>query len=138
MGPVDPGARVVVREMSQALVDGGLDLRRPIVISLEEVRNLSHASPREFDQMRGRLAAVLSNAGAIESMEFVVDSPSPAMLLHGTAYLVTSDGIDQWELFLSLKPADRDWFAWQGRGPVRVIRQPRPNTQQIYYPIPLQ
>ena len=123
--------------MSRALVDGGVDVRRPIVIGLEEVRNLSHASPGEFDRMLERLAKLLSNAGAIESMEFVSNSPAPAMLLHGTAYLVTSDGIDQWELYLSLRPAGKDWFAWQGRGPLRLLRQPRPNMQQVFYPIAL-
>ena len=65
-----------------------------------------------------------------------VDQPVHYQLL-GTAYLVTAEGFDQWELFLRLSPAEDAWTIWQPAVPVRVLRQPRPGQPQITrWPLP--
>jgi len=54
--------------------------------------------------------------------------------LHGTAYLVTARGFDQWELYLSLRPAGQAWTIWRADAAVRMLRQPRPGEPEIILP----
>ena len=54
----------------------------------------------------------------------------------GSAYLITAEGFDQWELFLSIAPADHDLAVWEARSATRILRTERPGVTQITFPVP--
>lgn len=122
------GADTLVRSMRRSLALAG---ERPLgeaLVSLDGLSNHSHASPGEFAAFKTRLAAALSRAGAAGAVpiRFVTAAGEPVDYeLAGTAYLVTAQGFDQWELYLSLRPPGESWEIWRADGPVHTLRQPR-------------
>ncbi|NIQ35452.1 MAG: hypothetical protein GTN86_05930, partial [Xanthomonadales bacterium] len=56
----------------------------------------------------------------------------PDYVLGGTAYLVTADGSDQWELFLSLRRPGESWTVWRAERAVRTLRQPRGGQMRLW------
>jgi hypothetical protein len=116
--------------------------RGETVIALNDLRNYSRAGQGEFNYLLKRLATLLSHAGRDERMQFVVEDRSaatggarPQYRMQGAAYLITAEGFDQWELFLSMTPSDRDLAMWDARGAVRVLRTARPDAAQVTYPV---
>ena len=135
---VDPGAVWVVAKIREALdaESGGGKQSGSIEISTQLLRNQSKAQNDEFDAMVDRLARLLDAAGADEGLHFTADPAQPVdYQLKGTAYLVTANGFDLWELYLSLKPNDRAWTLWQADVPVRLLRSERLRGQQIFPPV---
>jgi hypothetical protein len=134
--PADPGAAAMIDSMNRALVQREASPEGVTLISVRELRNLSHASDSEFIRMRRHLCDALTRAGAGSKMVFV-DGENPAIATHyrllGSAYLVTAEGFDQWEMYLSLTPAARDFQVWDARSPVRMLRLPRPGQQEITF-----
>ncbi|UCD75688.1 MAG: hypothetical protein JSV91_01995 [Phycisphaerales bacterium] len=129
--PPDPGAEALV----QALL-GGME-HRPVgedgttVVDLARLRNHSHAAAAEFSSFRQRLTEVLNRAGEEAGVRFTAEAGDAHYRLDGTAYLVTADGFDQWELYLRLSPADAAWTLWQSSRPIRVLRHARPGQPQF-------
>ena len=123
--PPDLGAVAIVEGLLAALPgERAISPASPLNISVNGISNQSHAQPREFDAFLGCFATLLNRAPT---------SPAPAIdyRLVGSAYLITAEGFDQWELFLRLTPADASWSLWQSGTPIRVLRHPRPGHQQI-------
>jgi hypothetical protein len=121
----DAGATAVARLIGHHAIDGG-----SARVGVRRLRNQSHSTPSEFNAFRRRLADLLASADA--RMEFVTADGEPVDYeLHGTAYLVSRDGTDQWELYLSLRPAGSSWTVWKASGPTRVLRQPVPGARQV-------
>ena len=103
-------------------------------VGLGQLRNHSHSSPREFEALRTRLADELSRSGRPFKILFTTEPDPPVQYqLAGTAYLVTADGFDQWELYLRLISgvAEQAWTLWQADRAVRMLRQPRPGGSKI-------
>lgn len=101
-------------------------------IGLAQVRNQSRTSREEFDAFDARLAEILTQASRDPKVVFVPgDSQVMQYHVQGTAYLVTFEGFDLWELYLSLSPADKNMTMWSASGPVYVMRLPRPGQPQM-------
>ena len=134
--PEDPGAAAVVESINSALSHRDASAEGVTIISVRDVRNLSRASADEFNSMRGRLCKALARAGDSSKLVFI-DAENPAIAPHyrmlGTAYIITADGFDQWEMYLSLTSAARNFQVWDARGAVRMLRLPRAGQPQITY-----
>jgi hypothetical protein len=129
--PVDPGAAMIVRSIAQTLAD-----RRSagdaVTIDLTTLQNLSRSGSEEFTAFVARLAALLNRAGVEHRIRFVDDKSTVCEYrMLGTAYLVNASGFDQWEMYMSLSPADRDWQVWDARNAVRILRTARAGQPQI-------
>lgn len=137
--PVDPGAEWLVAKLRDVLQAELARADRPTAfyISTFSIRNQSKAQCDEFDAMLVRLAELLDAAGSEEGLRFTADAArSVDYHLKGAAYLVTAEGFDLWELYLSLRPSDRAWTLWQADAPVRLLRSTRLRGQQMFPPIP--
>lgn len=128
---VDPGAALIVASMADTLEKPAADERTVTVINLHSVRNLSRASADEFARFLDRFAALLTQAGTPHAIEFVRTAPAAHYRMQGVAYLITDAGLDQWEMYLSIAPADRDVAVWDARQVIRVLRNARPGQPQI-------
>lgn len=133
--PVDPGAELIVRSIIDTLAaDLARDSTGATTISVQGVRNLSRANAAEFDGFMHRLCGVLSNAGRRDRLIFSDDLTHQAQYrLQGTAYMINAAGFDQWELYLTLTPTDRDYQVWNARNAIRVLRIARPGQPQITF-----
>ncbi len=131
----DPGADVIVGQMAKSIRPRNVDAEPQTRISLSWLYNQSHASGREFEALRNRLARVLNGSGRGHGMWFEVQpSASIDYELQGAAYLVTVAGRDQWELHLSLRPAHGSWTVWRADAPLRMFRQFQGGDRQILWP----
>jgi hypothetical protein len=134
----EPGADVLIDAIVQSLPSAKHNGMDEIIIGLAHVRNLSRSTSAEFEAFRQRLAQLLSGAGESHHLTFVAAEDAGDFELLGTAYLITAEGFDQWEVYLRLSPADASWTLWQPAAPLRVLRQPRPGQPQITrWPLPL-
>jgi hypothetical protein len=110
---------------------------RALRVSVDGVRNQSHATAAEFAGLRLRLADLLTRSGTGGQDEggairFVLAGDEPADYeLGGTAYVVEGEDADLWELYLSLRPLGAEWTVWRARGPIRMPRHPRAGEPQI-------
>jgi hypothetical protein len=142
-GPIDAGAASLAQSIAAALDDRPTNGRGVTLISLNELRNYSRAGAGEFRELLQRLSRLLSHAGRDSHIEFIVgDEPAsespdarPHYRVQGAAYLITADGFDQWELFLSIAPIDFDMTVWDARSATRVLRFERPGATQIICPV---
>jgi hypothetical protein len=135
--PTEPGADAVIDAIVQSLPSAENNGMDGIIIGLGYVRNLSRSTPAEFEAFRQRLAQLLSDASDDHDLTFVAAEDEGDFELLGTAYLITADGFDQWEVYLRLSPDDASWTLWQPAAPLRVLRQPRPGQPQITrWPLP--
>ena len=128
------GGRALTRAMRRGLWSGGERPCGEILVRVDTLRNQSHASTGEFETLLERLAGHLSRAGAAGGvpMRFVVTPDEPVDYeIGGAAYLLTSAGFDQWELYLNLRAAGGRWTIWSADGPVRMLRQPRGGVDRI-------
>lgn len=128
------GARALTRAMRRSLLIAGERPFGEILVRVDTLRNQSHASTGEFETLLERLAGHLSRAGAAGGvpMRFVVTPDEPVDYeIGGAAYLLTSAGFDQWELYLNLRAAGGRWTIWSADGPVRMLRQPRGGVDRI-------
>lgn len=134
---VDPGASALIDRMLVADAQRPRDADGWTQIALESLTNYSRATRDEFDAFKKRLADLLSRAGRDDKVRFTAE-PAPDAPVHrrltGTAYLVTAGGFDQWELYLTLMPADEAWTVWRSDGPVRVLRAAPAHGQQVFIP----
>ncbi len=131
---VDQGAAQLIEILSQrsAINDARQD-KSEITIAIGKLRNHSRCRHEEFTTLLERLAEQLSIAGRDAGMLFIAEAEAEADFhLNGTAYLITADGFDLWELFFTLHPADASWTIWSAPGPVHMLRQPRPRQQQMF------
>lgn len=133
----DPAADVLVQSMLSRLSNRQI-VNGATRISLDDVRNQSRCGGREFEQMKERLASALSRAGRKDRVEFIVDSTTEGesaqdiqYAMQGAGYLVTRDGFDCWELWLSLSSVEYPLTLWQPESPVWLLRHPRPNQPQL-------
>jgi hypothetical protein len=132
--PADPGAVVIVTSIDSALGSRVANDQGQTIISLSGLRNLSRCGSGEFTAFKQRLAGLLTKAGREGKIVFTDDAGPPAHYrMQGTAYLMSAAGFDQWELYLSLTPADRDFAVWDARNAVRVLRIPRAGQPEITY-----
>ena len=101
------------------------------MIDCSSLRNQSRSSRREFSALRRRLADLLSHAGLPHRLRFTDSGDEEFQYqLTGTLYLITN-GLDQWELFLSLREARHNRVMWEPTGIVRVLRSPDMGRPQI-------
>ncbi len=131
--PADPGAKILVQSIADALeVDSAATGSATVVVSVHELRNLSRASHAEFAEFLQRFASLLNIAGAEHGLAFASDSQLKSdYRMLGSAYMITAAGFDQWELFLSISPTSRQFTVWDARSPIRVLRTVRPGQPQI-------
>ncbi|MHC4767249.1 MAG: hypothetical protein ACYTEI_00895 [Planctomycetota bacterium] len=134
--PADPGADALLRSIRESLEPAADRSSSELRIGMEGVRNQSHASAAEFVGLRLRLAELLTRSGLGAAGErpirFVAAGDDAVDFeLTGTVYMAETDGDDQWELYLALRPAGRSWAIWEAQGPVRMPRRPRPGEPQI-------
>ena len=127
----DPGAEALLNDLLACMEDRRVGADGFTLVSLTRLRNHSRAAASEFIAFRLRLAEVLTRRGADLGVRFSTNGEPADYRIDGTAYLVTADGFDQWELFLRLSPADESWTIWEHDVPVRVIRHPCPRQGQI-------
>jgi len=129
---LDPGASALVEALAASLPDQALSGGQGVIVSLRHLRNQSHSTAAEFDAFKRRLAGLLTRTAEARRITFAAAAEAqPDYELLGTAYLVTADGFDQWELYLRLTPAEESWTLWHAGGPVRVLRQARPGQPQV-------
>lgn len=153
---IDPGAAYLaqtIREQHDAragdvgATDAGKDdvpvpeaasPRTSIVINVSAMRNQSRSRPTEFTAFLDRFAELLTDAGESHGLLFTSDADVDGDYdLLGTAYLLTADGFDWWELFINLRRTDDARMLWRCKHPVRVMRHPRPEHQQVFLvPLP--
>lgn len=126
---VDPGVQTIVQRIVTA-IDGSVDSQ--ITIGVWNLENVSRCRREEFQQLQERIAILFTAAGAESDLHFTSDSSAEVDYhLQGSAYLMTADGFDQWEVFLRLRPVDQTWAQWDAPGPVRILRHARPNQPQV-------
>lgn len=129
--PSDPGAVALVNSM---LIDLPSPRRGPdgwTVIDCSNLRNQSRSSRDEYLTFRIRLADLLSQAGRPHRLRFTVSREADIQYeLNGTIYLITN-GLDQWELFLSLTEHRLNQVIWEPSGTVRILRRPDSRRPQI-------
>jgi hypothetical protein len=134
--PIDPGALRLVNSIVDRLPTRPVDDGGVTRVNLAGIRNLSHSDAREFTAFLDRFAGVLSRAGRDARLTFTAGDDIDDEVAHydmvGTAYLVSADGFDQWELFLTVTPVGRPLTLWQSEGPVRVLRQARRDQPQVF------
>jgi hypothetical protein len=130
--PAEPIAAGLVAAIVDAVPDRATAPDGWTVVGLGHLRNHSHAAEPEFRALVARLAEALAPAGIGARVRFVAN-PSTATQyeLAGTAYLITADGFDQWEIFLRLSPADDAWTLRTWDEPLRVLRHPRAGQPQL-------
>lgn len=130
-GPADPGAIDLVNSLLDDLGDPRRGPDGWTVIDCSNLRNQSRSSRREYFAFRRRLADLLSQAGHPHRLRFIdTDDEEFQYQLTGTLYLLTN-GLDQWELFLSLRESRHNRVMWEPDGTVRVLRNPDSSQPQI-------
>lgn len=134
--PLDPGAEALVGELLAGLGEQRVHEDGTTRICISRIRNLSRTEPEEFREMLDRFADVLSRSGRSEGIIFFVrrDDRTAHYEMRGTAYIMTAEGLDTWELFLRASPTGSRWTAWSPSGPVRMPREHKPGEQQIFMP----
>ncbi len=133
--PPEPGADRLVAAMRRSIELTGEQPWGEVLVGLDRIRNHSHVSASDFDIMRRRLAGVLTAAGRSGRvpLRYVSRAEEPVDYeLSGTAYLMTSQGFDLWELYLSLHVPGQEWTVWSADEPVRMLRFPRRGEPQLY------
>jgi hypothetical protein len=139
---IDPGAAYLARtirdriDASAAHVqaeDGG-----ELIVNIASLRNLSRSTPKEYRAFVDRFAALMNDAGRADRLQFTADPDAAAhFILHGAVYILSADGFDWWELFISVRAAQDGTALWRCEFPVRVMRQPRVGHQQVFIvPLP--
>lgn len=133
----EPAADVVVQSILNSIPTRQV-VNGSTFISLEGLRNQSRCRGGEFEQMKERLASALTRAGRRDRLEFIADagaddrsSQQSQYVVHGASYLVTRDGFDCWELWLSIASVEQPLTVWQPESPVWMLRHPRPGLPQI-------
>lgn len=122
--PADPGAVAIAEAIAAAAGDDGL------VTCRIRLRNQSRASANEFEAFEKRLADILDRPETRDRIRFT-DGENATHELSGSAYLITSNGFDLWELYLNARTVDAAWAIWTADSPARVLRQNRPGAPQI-------
>ena len=131
----DPGASMLATSIIRSLDERPALTGEPARVYVEVFRNQSHAQPKEVEQASSRLAWLLDRAGRTKDLRFTSDNDEAVdYRLHATAYLITVDGFDQWELYMRLTPADANWTVWDSQRPIRLLRQDRSGVPQVYVP----
>jgi len=118
-------ADLIVASMRQSLVMAGDRSWGEVLISLEHLSNYTHVLPSEFDHMRSTLAQELTRAGRTGRipLRFVSEADEDVDYeLTGTVYLVTAEGRDEWEMFLSMRQPGATWTVWRADSAVRMNR----------------
>jgi hypothetical protein len=131
----DPGADALVESIREELGPAVDSSPVAVRVGVAGLRNQSHASEAEFVGLRLDLADLLTRSGLAPDggppIHFVTTDEDLDYELSGGAYLAVRDGIDQWELYLVLRPTGRAWVIWRAEGPIRMPRMPRPDMPQI-------
>jgi len=104
-----------------------------ISVCLGPFENVSRAPSADLRAMLTHLAGVLNATPDADGTAFHTDdgSPDTTHRLIGTAFIITANGFDQWELYVKLVPSDRSWIMWEPSAPIRLIRQPRPHAPTV-------
>ncbi len=133
---LSPALKVMISEMEAAIDRCPRSRHLERTVSLARLRNMSHASTREFDALRARLASLLTAAAesAGADLRFTADTAEQASFdMLGAAYLDTLEGFDSWELYVSVSERERGRDLWRSDGPVRVLRFEQPVSPQVFY-----
>lgn len=131
----DRGADAIVGQIAKSFRLRYNDTESETRIGLSRLNNQSHASSREFQALRTRLARLLNVSGRSHGLWFEVQPrASIDYELHGSAYLVTVADVDQWELHLCLRPAGGSWTVWRADEPLRMVRKLQGGDRQVRWP----
>jgi hypothetical protein len=133
--PVDAGALRLV-EMLRASIDGRLGVPPGHVpgVYVGNIVNRSRAGAAEAGEMESRFASLLRRAGAArgpDGLEIVETEASADARVTGRAYLLIADGIEQWELWLTVCSEASPGTVWRNDEPIRMLRQKRHIGPQI-------
>jgi hypothetical protein len=133
--PIEPAAQALVESMLNSMRDRAIGQDGFTRVGTSQLRNQSRTSSAEFDAFRQRLADILSSAGKQWRLQFVADDAPTGdnqYELQGAAYLVTVQGFDVWEVFLSVSAKPALLTIWNGSGqPLRILRTPLAGQPQI-------
>ena len=133
--PIDVGALRLLDLMRDALDRETFDLAGDApVICIGAMTNRSRATDREAREMRARFSALLERAADARGSQVIAFSDDPEYAdarMTGRAYLLVVDGIDQWELWVTLRGDDGAPPIWRNDEPIRLLRQPRASGPQI-------
>jgi hypothetical protein len=128
----EPIARALVEQMLSLIQDRRVGDNGVTHIGVSMLRNQSRATTVEFNDFCQRLANILTAASPDAQVQFTAKADAAVQYqLMGAAYLMTFQGFDLWEMFLSLSPADKNLAIWSASGPVHVLRQPRLGEPQF-------
>lgn len=133
----DAGAESLVATLAGYMEGRPTDEAGFTTVVLDRLRNQSNASAAEFAAFQNRLVKIMDRPGREIGLRFDAGDGPAHYRLGGTAYLVSADGFDQWELYLRLTPGDAIWTLWQNSRPIRVLRQPRPGHPQFTTVMPI-
>lgn len=137
--PPDAVARRLAAELVAAAGDRGGATR----IGLTRIRNYSRRSAGDFNAMTERLAGLLNEAARFNAEgahpadipTFTADvADGVSHVVGGTAYLRIAGGIELWELYLTLSPADEDFTVWEAATPIALRRAPGFKGPQLFAP----
>jgi hypothetical protein len=129
---IDLNAKALVQSMLARLPDRDSDSDGMTRIGVGQIRNQSRSRSGEFAEFRQRLARLFTQAAGDSRVQFTADANARNHYeLQGAAYLITRDGFDVWELFLSVSPAEDSYSLWQADSAVYVLRQARPGQPQM-------
>lgn len=134
--PVDVGAARLIESMRLALPSQFRTENGRARIALNRLKNQSRSTLDEFQMMQHRLVDLFEPLGRRMSIDFVSRDDEPADYeLCGTAYLITADGSDQWEIYLQLRSTDDERRTlWANDAPIRLMRQPSPQGDRLAVP----
>lgn len=134
--PVDIGAARLIESMRLALPSQFRTETGRARIALNRLKNQSRSTLDEFQMMQHRLVDLFEPLGRRMSIDFVNRDDEPADYeICGTAYLITADGSDQWEIYLQLRPINDDRRTlWANDAPIRLLRQPSPLGDRLAVP----
>lgn len=126
--PADPAAALLVDSMLIRLGPGrAVGSDGNTTITLSPLRNQSRCGAAEFEGFCERLASTLTDAASDSRVRFTCQASDEAQyMMLGTAYLITAEGFDLWELYLSLSPSSEAFSLWESDGAVRLFRHARP------------
>ncbi len=144
--PTTPARRppdAVARRLAAELIAAAGDRGGPARIGVTQIRNYSRRSPSDFAAMTERLAGLLNDAarfdaGGARPSELPLFTADPAdgvsHQIGGTAYLRLAGGVELWELYLTLSPADADFTVWEAATPIALRRAPGFQGPQLLAP----
>lgn len=137
MPPIDSGAARFVEAIRLALPSQFTTETGRARVSVSRLRNQSRSTLDEFQTLQRRLIDLCAPPAKRMSLDFVTIQGEPVDYeLCGTAYLITAEGSDQWEIYFQLHPSgNARETLWSNEAPIRMMRQQNPQGDGLRLPM---